>query len=108
MRAPVVLVRADSRDTCCPCWRAQPHVQPHVAVGDGREAEEGKLDADGLYQTCRENHISMCGMLPAVVVMKTLERLDSLKKCQGVGYATSADVSGDKSRVVGYAGVLLN
>jgi AmmeMemoRadiSam system protein B len=44
-------------------------------------------------------------MLPAVVVLETLKRLDRLGSCRRVGYATSADVTGDTSRVVGYAGL---
>ena len=54
----------------------------------------------------RRNHISMCGVLPAVIVMETLQRLGGLSKAERVGYATSADVTGDRSRVVGYAGML--
>ena len=44
--------------------------------------------------------------LPAVLVMETLRRLDALNRCEPVGYATSAEASGDTSRVVGYAGML--
>ena len=69
-------------------------------------AELDNLDPDALYQTCTENHISMCGMRPAVIVLKTLEHLGKLTESRRVAYATSADVSGDKSRVVGYAGML--
>jgi AmmeMemoRadiSam system radical SAM enzyme/AmmeMemoRadiSam system protein B/AmmeMemoRadiSam system protein A len=65
------------------------------------------LDPERLYETVRNRHISMCGMLPAVIVMETLRRLGQLNTCQRVAYATSADVSGDTSRVVGYAGMLL-
>ena len=65
------------------------------------------LDPANLYRTVRDNQISMCGMLPAVVVMSTLKELDQLHRCELVGYATSADSSGDTSRVVGYAGMLL-
>jgi AmmeMemoRadiSam system protein B len=64
------------------------------------------LDPKGLYETVTENRISMCGVLPAVLVMETLRRLDSLNRFDSVGYATSADASGDTSRVVGYAGML--
>jgi len=42
-----------------------------------------------------------------VIVMEALRQLDGLKRIESVGYATSADASGDTSRVVGYAGVLL-
>jgi AmmeMemoRadiSam system radical SAM enzyme/AmmeMemoRadiSam system protein B/AmmeMemoRadiSam system protein A len=64
------------------------------------------LDPERLYNTVREQRISMCGVLPAVVAMKTLRRLNSLNRCEEVGYATSADASGDRQRVVGYAGAL--
>ena len=48
----------------------------------------------------------MCGLLPTVMVLETLRQLGTLQTCQRVGYATSADVTGDTSRVVGYAGML--
>jgi AmmeMemoRadiSam system protein B len=65
------------------------------------------LDPEQLYKTVTGQHISMCGLLPAVIVMETLKELGRLRKSERVAYATSADASGDKSRVVGYAGVLL-
>jgi len=65
------------------------------------------LDAEQLYNTVTGRHISMCGMLPAVMVMETLRRLHQLNRHERVAYGTSGDVSGDKSRVVGYAGMLL-
>lgn len=65
-----------------------------------------RLDPREVYETVTGNHISMCGLLPAVVVMETLKRLGSLTKAERVGYATSADAGGDPGRVVGYAGML--
>src|SRR2546421_5520635 len=65
------------------------------------------LDAEKLYETVTSRHISMCGMLPAVIVMETLRRLKKLKRMERVAYGTSGDVSGDTSRVVGYAGMLV-
>ena len=65
------------------------------------------LDPERLFQTVREQHISMCGLVPAVIVIETLRLLGQLQKVERVAYATSADVSGDKNRVVGYAGMLL-
>ena len=65
------------------------------------------LDPAKLFKTVIDNRISMCGVLPAVLVMETLRRLDSLTRFESVGYATSAEVSGDTNRVVGYAGMLL-
>lgn len=64
------------------------------------------LDPERLLSTVKENGITMCGVLPAVLVMQTLRELGVLNRCQSVGYATSADSSGDKARVVGYAGML--
>ena len=49
----------------------------------------------------------MCGLLPAVIVLKTLQRLGRLRRSIPVGYATSAEATGDTTRVVGYAGRLL-
>jgi len=65
------------------------------------------LDAAELYETVTRHHISMCGVLPAVIVMETLKQLDKLGGCRRVGYATSGDATGDRGRVVGYAGMLL-
>jgi AmmeMemoRadiSam system radical SAM enzyme/AmmeMemoRadiSam system protein B/AmmeMemoRadiSam system protein A len=65
------------------------------------------LDPVRLYDTVRKNHISMCGVSPAVIVMETLRQLDCLHRCELVGYTTSAEASGDSRRVVGYAGMLL-
>lgn len=65
------------------------------------------LDAERLYRTVTENHISMCGVVPATIVMQALQDLDWLHGYRRVAYGTSADVSGDTSRVVGYAGVQL-
>jgi AmmeMemoRadiSam system protein B len=65
-----------------------------------------RLDPTEVYETVTGNHISMCGVLPAVIVLETLRLLGGLTKAEQVGYATSADVTGDTSRVVGYAGML--
>jgi AmmeMemoRadiSam system radical SAM enzyme/AmmeMemoRadiSam system protein B/AmmeMemoRadiSam system protein A len=66
-----------------------------------------RLDPAHLLATVTEHDISMCGVLPAVIVMETLRQLGGLNTCERVAYATSADTTGDTSRVVGYAGVLL-
>jgi AmmeMemoRadiSam system protein B len=65
-----------------------------------------RLDPANVYEIVTENQISMCGMLPAVIVLETLKLLGGLNKAERVAYATSADVTGDTSRVVGYAGML--
>ena len=64
-------------------------------------------DPANLLDTVARHNISMCGAVPAAIVLETLRLLDVPLRTQRVGYATSADVTGDKSRVVGYAGMLL-
>ncbi len=65
-----------------------------------------RLDPEEVYNTTSKNKISMFGKLPSIIVLDTLRQMLMLIKCQRVGYANSADVTGDKSRVVGYAGML--
>jgi AmmeMemoRadiSam system radical SAM enzyme/AmmeMemoRadiSam system protein B/AmmeMemoRadiSam system protein A len=66
-----------------------------------------RLDPAALFKTVRQHHISMCGLLPAVVVLECLRQLGRSKHSRQVAYATSADVTGDTSRVVGYAGAII-
>jgi AmmeMemoRadiSam system protein B len=63
-------------------------------------------DPQHLLRVCRENDISMCGVVPAALVMETLHRLGVEFRVEEVDYTTSAEASGDKSQVVGYAGAL--
>jgi len=63
------------------------------------------LDARGLYDTCRNEAISMCGLGPTVAMLTALQSLGTTRP-ELVRYATSGDVSGDYSTVVGYAGML--
>ena len=60
-----------------------------------------------LYKTCSENRISMCGIMPALAMMNTLLQSSGEIKPRVVDYHTSAKTSGDASRVVGYAGVVI-
>lgn len=64
-------------------------------------------DPKQLIEICRNEEISMCGLVPAAFVMETLHRLGRDFKVEELAYTTSAEVSGDKSQVVGYAGSLL-
>jgi MEMO1 family protein len=63
------------------------------------------LDAHGLYDTCRTEQISMCGLGPGVAMLTALRELGA-KQAELVRYATSGDISGDRSAVVGYAGMI--
>ncbi len=64
-------------------------------------------DARGLYDACRDEDISMCGLGPAVAMLTALNALGP-KNSELVKYATSADVSGDRDAVVGYAGMIFS
>lgn len=59
-----------------------------------------------LYRIVRQNGISMCGLLPAIVVMQAAQKLGA-QSCRLVEYGHSGQVNGDNSRVVGYAGLIL-
>mgnify|MGYP001547205441 CR=1 FL=1 len=67
-----------------------------------------QLDPLQLYEVCCTNRISMCGLFPAMIVLMALRQLGSLKQARRVAYTTSAEASGDTSRVVGYAGMLFD
>jgi len=62
------------------------------------------LDPEGLYRTVRAEKISMCGVIPATVVLFAARRLGATKALL-IKYATSGDVSRDFDQVVGYAGL---
>jgi len=61
---------------------------------------------EDLYDTVRDNDITMCGVIPATVML-SYAREQGAKGPELIGYATSGDAFGDRSRVVGYAGVVV-
>ena len=65
-----------------------------------------EIDSEGLYRVVRGRGISMCGVIPVVVMLAAAKvlgaRLGTL-----VQYGNSGDVTGDQSDVVGYAGVII-
>jgi MEMO1 family protein len=65
------------------------------------------LNPRGLYDVCRTEDISMCGLGPAAAMLTALRAL-AAKHAELVRYATSADVSSDTSSVVGYAGFIFS
>ncbi len=64
-------------------------------------------DPQRLIDVCQKHEITMCGLIPAALVMETLRQMGHALRIVEVDYATSGDVSGDKTRVVGYAGAVL-
>ncbi|MFB0526239.1 MAG: AmmeMemoRadiSam system protein B [bacterium] len=65
-----------------------------------------KLDPESLLQTVMENDISMCGPGPTATMIFACKELGA-KESELVLYNTSAEVSGDYSAVVGYAGIVV-
>ena len=59
-----------------------------------------------LLAVCNDNLISMCGLIPAAIVMQTLINLGESFTVEEVSYDNSASNGGDPNRVVGYAGVV--
>ncbi len=59
-----------------------------------------------LFDIVRQKQISMCGLVPTVAALTTLQHMGKLNECYRVAYTTSAEVSGDRRAVVGYAGLL--
>lgn len=64
------------------------------------------LDARGLYDTVQHERISMCGVGPATAMLTAAGEMGATRAVE-IQYATSADASGDKKRVVGYAGIVV-
>ncbi len=66
-----------------------------------------EMDPAGLYEVVVEHGISMCGVLPTVVMLQAAKMLGA-EKAELVLYSNSGDVTGDQSEVVGYAGVMIS
>ena len=64
------------------------------------------LDPRGLYDTVRNEGITMCGYAATVTMLVAARELGA-SDARLVRYATSAEISGDYSRVVGYAGIVI-
>jgi MEMO1 family protein len=65
-----------------------------------------QLDAKSLHEIVRREGISMCGVGPAASMILAAKSLGATR-AKLTNYATSAEVSKDFDRVVGYAGVIV-
>ena len=65
------------------------------------------LDPAGLYEVIGREDISMCGYGPAIAMLTASKALGATR-AELACYATSADTSGDRSAVVGYAGIVVS
>jgi MEMO1 family protein len=64
------------------------------------------MDQRALFDVVMNEDISMCGFGPTVAMLSAAKRLGATG-AELVRYATSGDVSGDRQRVVGYAGIIV-
>ena len=84
------------------------HYEPDetTRIKDAKAIDRMKaVDARGLFEACRKEKISMCGLGPAVVMLTAMKEL-GVQSGEVVRYATSSDVNGDRDAVVGYAGMI--
>jgi AmmeMemoRadiSam system protein B len=84
------------------------HYEPDdvTRVKDAKAIDRLKaVDARGLFEVCRKEKISMCGLGPAVAMLTAMKELGG-QRGEVVRYATSGDVNGDRDVVVGYAGMI--
>jgi hypothetical protein len=65
------------------------------------------LDPAALYDVLRREHITMCGFGPAIAMLTAAKDLGA-QHAVLITYATSADASGDRHAVVGYAGIVVS
>ena len=63
-----------------------------------------ELDPRGLLETVERERISMCGAAPVAAALVAALELGA-KEAELIKYATSGDIFGDRSQVVGYAGI---
>ncbi len=65
------------------------------------------LNPQGLLRVCRDRGITMCGVIPATVMLTAVLKLGA-KEAKVVSYGTSGDVTGDNRQVVAYAAVTVS
>ena len=83
------------------------HYEPdEEARSHDREAIDAALELDpaALYDTVHRRGITMCGVIPATVMLEAARHLGA-NAGHLVAYATSGDTGGDRRAVVGYAGL---
>lgn len=104
-------VRAEEEDP--PLLLASSDMNHYESREVGRRKDERALacieaiDPEGLFATVVAESISMCGFLPATVLLFAARQAGVKEACI-VARRDSGDETGDTSSVVGYAGVTLN
>lgn len=81
-----------------------------VSAAAAREADQPvidrmiELDAEGMLETVIRKQVSMCGVFPAYVMLRTANQLGA-RHADVVEYTHSGNVTGDDKDVVAYLGV---
>ena len=70
-------------------------------------AELARLDPEALFRVCRDRRITMCGVIPAAVMLVAAKLLGATTS-RLIRYTTSGEVNGDLNRVVAYAAVTVS
>ena len=65
------------------------------------------LDPEGLWRVVDEEDISMCGFIPTTTMLIAAKKLGA-SRARLIKHATSGDINGDYSHVVGYAAILIS
>ena len=65
------------------------------------------LDPRALWRTVDEEDISMCGFIPTTTMLIAAKKLGA-SRSKLIKHATSGDINGDYSHVVGYAAILIS
>lgn len=65
------------------------------------------LNPSGLYSKVREHEISMCGFIPASIMLN-VAKMARRTNVQLVDYTNSGEATGDYSSVVGYASIIVS
>jgi MEMO1 family protein len=65
------------------------------------------LNPEGLLKVCRDKGITMCGVIPATVMLLAALQMGA-SQAKLVSYATSGDVTGENQQVVAYAALTVS
>ncbi len=99
-------------DPCAPLLIASSDMTHYESDATVRKKDQKAIsrilavDPEGLYNTVRAERISMCGVIPATIMLFAALSLGATE-ARLIKYATSGDVSGDYGKVVGYAGLAI-
>lgn len=66
-----------------------------------------ELNPDLLFNTVKKDNISMCGYIPAIIMLSAARELGA-KTAELVKYENSGETSGDYNSVVSYAGIIIS